>query len=301
MLFLDDAIEGFFNWLKPLIASEKEAESISNRLREYFANSLFNQWKNNRNDYEIILTELDNPFGNANEKQQGWNRYRAWLQKQIQEPVFWEAFSLKQIYIPLRAYVEETLEENFTIEKQRNLNSSKRIVINPLKELETWLNKADKHNAIRLLTGSPGSGKSSFTKIFAAQLARDGKNVLFIPLHHFKLTGDMIKSIGEFLQFGDFLPYNPLERDNQDLQLIIVFDGLDELSQQGKIAQQVARDFIDEVRFLVKSFNQNQTRLQVLISGREIVIQANRNKFSQPQQLLYLLPYFITEKRTKKT
>ena len=173
-------------------------------------------------------------------------------------------------------------------------------MVNPADELESWLQEAKSNDAIRLLTGAPGSGKSSFTKILAAKQAEKGKDVLYIPLHRFNLTGDIVESVEEFIQFDGFLPYNPLERDNNELSLLIIFDGLDELSKQGKVAEQVARDFVEEVRRLVDNFNHYKTRLQVLISGREVVIQANRSKFAKPRQLLYLLPYFVTEKDKKQ-
>ena len=108
------------------------------------------------------------------------------------------------------------------------------------------------------------------------------------------------KRISLNIQFDGFLTSNPLEKDNEKLSLLIIFDGLDELSQQGKIAAEVARDFVEEVRRLVDSFNYYKTRLQVLISGREVVIQANRSKFAQPHQLIYLLPYFVNEEEKKQ-
>jgi uncharacterized protein YjbI with pentapeptide repeats len=62
---------------------------------------------------------------------------------------------------------------------------------------------------------------------------------------------------------------------------------------QGKIAQEVAHNFINEVREQVKSFNQNKTRLQVLISGRDVVVQSNKNNFKKPQQIITILPYWV--------
>ena len=296
--FLSDAQKGFLDWLMPLIDNPREAESISGRLPEYFADALFVEWKENKSKYLIIIEELDNPFGEAKEKQQAWYHYRVWLQKQIQEPIFWEAFSLKQIYISLRGYCEE--KDNGERRGEIDSTSGRRKVFNPVDELERWLEEANSQDAIRLLTGAPGSGKSSFTKMFAARQAEKGRDVLFIPLHRFNLTGNIEESVGEFIQFDGFLTSNPLEKDNEKLSLLIIFDGLDELSKQGKFAAEVARDFVEEVRRLIDSFNYYKTRLQVLISGREVVIQANRSKFAQPHQLIYLLPYFVNEEEKEK-
>jgi replication-associated recombination protein RarA len=47
----------------------------------------------------------------------------------------------------------------------------KRVVVDLQAELEAWLRKADKDDAIRVICGGPGCGKSSFAKIFAATCA----------------------------------------------------------------------------------------------------------------------------------
>ncbi len=299
---------GFLHWLKPLIENEKEAASISNRFPEYFVYALTEEWQNNKEDYLILIEQLDTPFTQANKREQGWYRYRAWLQQQIQEPVFWEAFSLKQIYIPLRAYYEDKNSSCASLSRKHQTDEillrekeKKRIVSKLSNFLETWVKEADKNDAIRLLTGGPGSGKSSFTKMFAASLAEENEiPVLYIPLHRFNLSDDLIKAVEEFVQFDGFLAENPLDPNNSELRLLIIFDGLDELSKQGKIAEEVAREFVEEVRDKVRDFNIYKTRLQVLISGREVVIQAHHSKFRQDKQLLSLCPYFVSEEDKEK-
>jgi uncharacterized protein YjbI with pentapeptide repeats len=285
----------FLRWLTTnnLITNSQEAQSLSNRLPAYFVSALQEQWKDKRDEYSLLLDEIDTPFNNAWKRERGWLHYRAWLQKQIDEPIFWEAFSLKQIYVPLRGfYEEEEIKATPDIDYHRE-PSFKRIVIKLQEQLETWLEAAKSDDAIRLLTGGPGSGKSSFCKVFAAQQARLEKQVLYIPLHRLSFSTDLVTAVKTFVQHDGFLPENPLEPSDQDLQLLIIFDGLDELSMQGKIAQEVAQNFINEVRDQVKSFNQNKTRLQVLISGRDVVVQSNKNNFKKPQQIITILPYWV--------
>jgi uncharacterized protein YjbI with pentapeptide repeats len=285
----------FLRWLTTnnLISNYQEAQSLSNRLPAYFVSALQEQWKDKRDEYSLLLDEIDTPFNNAWKRERGWLHYRAWLQKQIDEPIFWEAFSLKQIYVPLRGFYEEE-EIKATIDTDDHREPSfKRIVIKLQEQLETWLEAAKSDDAIRLLTGGPGSGKSSFCKVFAAQQARLEKQVLYIPLHRLSFSTDLVTAVQTFVQHDGFLPENPLEPSDQDLKLLIIFDGLDELSMQGKIAQEVAHNFINEVREQVKSFNQNKTRLQVLISGRDVVVQSNKNNFKKPQQIITILPYWV--------
>jgi len=284
----------FLRWLTTnnLITNSQEAKSLSNRLPAYFVLALQEQWKDKRDEYSLLLDEIDTPFNNAWKRERGWLHYRAWLQKQIDEPIFWEAFSLKQIYVPLRGFYEEEKKATPDTDYHRE-PSFKRIVIKLQEQLETWLEAAKSDDAIRLLTGGPGSGKSSFCKVFAAQQARLEKQVLYIPLHRLSFSTDLVTAVKTFVQHDGFLPENPLEPRDQDLRLLIIFDGLDELSMQGKIAQEVAQNFVNEVRDQVKSFNQNKTRLQVLISGRDVVVQSNKNNFKKPQQIITILPYWV--------
>ncbi len=285
----------FLRWLTTnnLISNSQEAQSLSNRLPAYFVLALQEQWKDKRDEYSLLLDEIDTPFNNAWKRERGWLHYRAWLQKQIDEPIFWETFSLKQIYVPLRGFYEEEEIKATTDTDYHREPSFKRIVIKLQEQLETWLEAAKSDDAIRLLTGGPGSGKSSFCKVFAAQQARLEKQVLYIPLHRLSFSTDLVTAVKTFVQHDGFLPENPLEPSDQDLQLLIIFDGLDELSMQGKIAQEVAQNFINEVREQIKSFNNNKTRLQVLISGRDVVVQSNKNNFKKPQQIITILPYWV--------
>ncbi|MCZ8200098.1 pentapeptide repeat-containing protein [Microcystis sp. LE19-55.1A] len=285
----------FLRWLTTnnLITNSQEAQSLSNRLPAYFVLALQEQWKDKRDEYSLLLDEIDTPFNNAWKRERGWLHYRAWLQKQIDEPIFWETFSLKQIYVPLRGFYEEEEIKATPDTDYHREPSFKRIVIKLQEQLETWLEAAKSDDAIRLLTGGPGSGKSSFCKVFAAQQARLEKQVLYIPLHRLSFSTDLVTAVKTFVQHDGFLPENPLEPSDQDLQLLIIFDGLDELSMQGKIAQEVAQNFVNEVRDQVKSFNQNKTRLQVLISGRDVVVQSNKNNFKKPQQIITILPYWV--------
>jgi predicted NACHT family NTPase len=274
---------GFAKWLEEFVEKKVEAEKISDRLSAYFVFALNEQWRTRSQDYAALKEVLDTPFTQASEREQGWLRYRAWLQKRVEEPMFLEAFSLKQVYVPLRAYYERQVERQPEQKLELGITEGKdheRVVVDLNSELETWLQEAKPDDAIRLISGDPGSGKSSFAKIFAAQQAEKGEiPVLLIPLHLFTPSDDLVKAVGEFVQTEGFLRHNPMDRSDGEERLLIIFDGLDELSKQGKIAEEIAKQFLEEVRSRVWQFNQHKTRLQVLLSGREVAVQANRSKF----------------------
>ena len=290
---------GLTKWLEEFVEQKVEAQKISDRLSAYFVFALNKQWQTRSQDYTALKEVLDTPFTQATEREQGWLRYRAWLQKRVEEPMFLEAFSLKQVYVPLRAYYDRQVECQAEQKLELDINDRKsyeRIVVDLNSELQTWLQEANSDDAVRLISGGPGSGKSSFAKIFAAQQAEKGEiPVLLISLHLFTPSDDLVKAVWELVQVEGFLRHNPMDRSDGEERLLIIFDGLDELAMQGKIAEEAAKQFVDEVRAKVWQFNQHKTRLQVLLSGREVAVQANRSKFRELNQTLHILPYFITQ------
>lgn len=124
-----EAQQGFARWLGEFVATETEAQAISRRLPAYFVLALNEEWGERSADYDVLRNELDTPFTPAMQREQKWLQYRAWLQKQVEEPVFLEAFSLKQVYVPLRAYYEEK-EESKEEALARGSKATKRVVSN---------------------------------------------------------------------------------------------------------------------------------------------------------------------------
>ncbi|MGB0560612.1 MAG: pentapeptide repeat-containing protein, partial [Spirulinaceae cyanobacterium] len=292
-------------WLEGFGVEALPAEVLSNRLPSYFVFALHREWRQRSQDYARITAVVQTPFTQATEREQGWRLYTDWLQTQIQEPMLFEAFGLADIYVPLRAYYrckvedDEDAEENFVAPTAPGEKAAhQRVVVDLETCLQTWLDKADKNDAIRIISGGPGSGKSSFAKIFAAHHAeRANFPVLFVPLHQFEPGGDLVQAVAEFVRYDEYLSENPLDPDDHNLRLLIIFDGLDELALQGKLAREVAQRFVREVKSEVKQFNRSKTRLQVLFTGREVAVQES---FKDPEQILHVLPYFVPEEQRKK-
>jgi hypothetical protein len=135
---------GFAKWLEQFVEKKIEAENISNRLPAYFVFALNEEWRTHKQDYAALKEELDTPFTQASEREQGWLRYRAWLQKRVDEPMFLESFSLKQVYVPLRAYYKREVEGQPEQKLERGIAEEKqyeRMVVDLNSELEAWLRK----------------------------------------------------------------------------------------------------------------------------------------------------------------
>ncbi len=282
-------------WLEGHSISQPTAKAIGERLCTYFVYALNQEWRRNTKSYTPLLEALSTPFAKASDREWAWTAYSALLERRIQEGIFDEPFSLSQIFVPLNAYhVEEVDLKDSSGEIGRTERNRRRVVISLQRELGQWLGNADRGDTIRVVSGGPGSGKSSFARVFAAGVAKDGKQkVLYVPLHLIDPSKDLVDEVGRFVRDEGILLQNPLDPDSPEPNLLIIFDGLDELASQGKAAAETARAFIREVERTVEKRNLRSVALRVLISGRELVVQENESEFRRPRQILTLLPYFV--------
>jgi uncharacterized protein YjbI with pentapeptide repeats len=297
----------FRQWLQAYGLSPQQAQSLAARLPRYFVFALNEQWRANPTDYVLLQQSLGGPFEIANERELAWMRYAAWLQRRVDEPMFAEAFGLRQVYIPLRAYYENNARElrsNFDFDVDHHWRNGESIrVVDLQSAINNWLDQTDKDDAIRIICGGPGCGKSSFGRMLAAHLTETEKlSVLFVPLHQFDPSVDLIDALNNFLRtdLDNILPPNPLEKGNAERQLLLIFDGLDELAMQGKVADQVAQDFVREIQKKLLAFNRAEARVFALISGRDLTIQAIKTEFRKDGQILHVLPYFQAEEERKE-
>lgn len=104
---IEKVTPAFKVWLEKFGLSKLEASNLAERLPSYFVLSLHNEWRANPAYYEPIREALLTPFTAAAERELGWQRYKAYLGYQIEEPVFDQSFSLRQIYIAPRAYLSQ--------------------------------------------------------------------------------------------------------------------------------------------------------------------------------------------------
>jgi predicted NACHT family NTPase len=215
-------------WLIENNFNNHEATSIILRLENYINLSFHEEWDSSPKEYSPILENGKTPFSNIVEIDLSWIKYKAWLNQQISNPMFFDEICLRQLYVPLRGWykLNPIPEEN----SNRRAN-----VIDIYNEISLWIDGNYKDDPIRLISGGPGSGKSSFAKIFAAEHSKESKTpIIFIPLHHFELSGDIFDSVERFLKLQGILKDNPIERK---IKTVIIFDGLDELSLQGKVGE----------------------------------------------------------------
>ena len=286
-------------WLQGHGVSEASAKAIVARFPSYFTYALHQEWRRNAKSYGPLLEALDTPFAKASDRVWAWTEYSAMLQRRIEEGVFDEPFSLKQIYVPLNAaYVAQPTKHGLTNEMTGAGRSRRSVVVSLEAELDQWLKTGSPQDLIRVISGGPGSGKSSFARIFSARVAQErSQKVLFVPLHLIDPSKDLVDEVARFVRDEGVLSQNPLDAESPEPNLLIIFDGLDELASQGKAAAETARAFVREVERVVERRNAQKIKLRVLISGRELVVQENESEFRRPRQILTLLPYFQPQPR----
>lgn len=292
----------FAQFLIGVGVSAVEARTAAGRLDSYFVFALHQEWRRHAADYRAILDALEgSPFAEAKERERRWWEYAAWLDRQLDEPVFDEAFGLRQVYIPLRAFWREPLkgrsEALLTQNPKHPRDHGVQHLVDLEDELTSWVDAAHKDDAIRVLSGGPGSGKSSFSRVFGARMARRfDLRVIVVPLHHFDPQEDLIAALVDFTSRDSLLPDSLLDPESNE-RLLVIFDGLDELAQQGRLSHETAQNFVREVRRTLDRENQRELRLQVLLSGREVAIQTHQSGLRRGTRVLHLLGYLPVDPR----
>ncbi|MCL1817000.1 MAG: NACHT domain-containing protein, partial [Clostridiales bacterium] len=301
--------QAFFKELLDGVIDPPQAESLVNRLPSFYVWELHDEWRAKADTYQPLYDYFKgSPFAKANTAEHEWERYRSFLQRQAQEAVFGSCFGLSQLYVPLNASYLETLQKNASNMKLLQENEAelrthamkedaKQLIAVELEShLLNWLSKKNPRDAVRMVSGEPGAGKSSFAKIFAAKLANENnQKVLFIPLHRIDVSGNVIEAVGDYL-LTDFTE-NPLK--DPAANLLVIFDGLDELTETGRKYVEVAKDFVGRVDRQLIGLNRNNRCVSVLYTGRVLVTQSVQS-FFESSQVLSLLPFFITESEKER-
>ncbi|SOC20137.1 hypothetical protein SAMN05877809_11162 [Rhodobacter sp. JA431] len=239
----------------------------------------------------------------AMHREAAWARHYEWIHRKVDtEPVFspdgTETPPLKPLYLRPRAYWHEQLRKDGEAEDKPRYRAH----LGDLHQtLEDWLGtpSAKGVDALRLIAGGPGSGKSSFARVFASEtILRERYRVIFVELQHMRaMTGELVSDLANYLRGRPpsnvtkgtpGLPDNALKwaRDEKNPQLLLVFDGLDELSFVGDHAAELTRKFILSVRLMLITQNAEGTWLRALVLGRNAAIQSGMREADIPPHLL---------------
>jgi NACHT domain len=233
------------SWLRTAGLGTAEADAAVLSLPGRFVARLNNELTENSERYQKLIKEHAPPFATAAEAEAAWLGYHIELHTLANPLVLNLGVSLEAVYVELRAYTVAQVDGTDAATAEHPEHWSHQVCnVGTITEMtEKWME--DRNDAIFVLSGGPGAGKSAFARRFAAWQAWSGPDpwrVLFVPLHRFKLGTELKPSLSDFAS-GELKHDLTLFDRNSDDRLLIIFDGLDELAQQGKVGEEAAADF----------------------------------------------------------
>ncbi len=251
--------------------------------------------------YKALHEILNHPMSEGEQRDRAWQRHATWIRSLFERnPIFTidpeQRIPLSNIYQRLRAYWhDEIAVEGDAAEADQHSHRGQqktllRSHVSHLHELmHDWLNDATT-SPLRIVAGGPGSGKSSFAKAFAVEVSDQTEwRAIFIELQNLEFDkGDIERRIGEHLTSTAVysaidpagtagFPQNPLtwRADTSD-PVLLIFDGLDELSASTETSTELSRTFVLSVsNYLVRAnANTGIAPIRAIILGRSTACEA---------------------------
>lgn len=267
------------SWLINHGVSEGMARARVEVLPDVFCIKLHEELARHAPFYEPLLNYLKLQTSTLVREQWEWERYRSSVIALPYEPLFGDEddMTLSDVFVPLTAY-QQTQKNDFSPWRFVKVDAA----------LTEWFDAESRDDFLRVLSGDPGSGKSSCSRMWAAKMARErpGWRILYIPLHALDYNGNLRESLQTYLSKQEGIYADLLASHCQDRVLLCV-DGLDELAMAGATAQEAATNF---VRHLVGILRNAKGRVRALLGGRELIISQCRNELLAGQ-VLKLTPY----------
>ncbi|MEP3919878.1 pentapeptide repeat-containing protein [Ascidiaceihabitans sp.] len=214
----------------------------------------------------------------------------------VSDPIFSpdedETVSLSEVYIHLRSYWHHRVED-----KDDNVTITTHL--GDLHEtVAQWLQAPE--DPLRLIAGGPGSGKSSFAKAFAHQMIQEESHrVVFVELQHFTFETNTYDALGTYVKRSNNntepdgsagFYENPLDwAADDDTPVLLIFDGLDELSADDTEARSLTKQFVQGVNNLLGQQHMANKKVKALVLGRSTACQDALDA-GQREKLLHVAP-----------
>lgn len=286
------------SWLKSCGVDPSTVDAAIVAFPAHFTSSLNAELRENDASYGRLIKQYSPSFDRAAAAESAWLEYHTRLSTKSNPTVLNLNISLDDVYVELRAF---TTPKTSTAGDGKGESLDHREVrkVGMLTDMaQAWMEESD--DAIFVLSGGPGAGKSAFARRFAAWRAWSGPTqwrVLYVPLHRFRVGVELKSSLTEFatLEIGsDASLFDPRETS----PLLIVFDGLDELAQQGKVGEEAAADFFRQVDDFAKDVNRDvvPARFMVMICGRPVAVSNTNAELRRSERVRFVLPYFLPER-----
>ena len=299
---LREQFASFVKALEPQPLMDEEA--IRRELDKALRAALERTWLNAPdNRYREFAERLEGSVAEGVRRRRAWGRHADWIRKKIEvDPMFGQeetGITVRDVYTPLRCCWHTEIKTENASEADDDLPDERlprRAHIRWFEDtLHEWLDD-DSASPLRVVAGSPGSGKSTVARIFASSVAERGDwNVCFVELQRFSLVKMSIEEAFEVnfkrKREGRGLGGDPLEwSENDGRKLMIVFDGLDELARTDKTSEDLAKSFIGDLKRFLKDQG-SSGRVRAIALGRQAAVEpACREAKLEAEALLHVLP-----------
>ncbi|UFZ04030.1 NACHT domain-containing protein [Bradyrhizobium ontarionense] len=316
---IDDVSHELSAWGSQFGGEDKPPEA-KKRILSHFPTGLHRTWLKDARRFEALEQALNSPFTASMKIQRELSGYLQYIEEQFTELRLigqseddLNAVRLAQVFVPLRAFVEsgqaKDSQPNLAIDSlavqatAKERPTIKRKIVRVFDALDKWVVAASRKDALRVVSGGPGIGKSSSMRAYAAKLARSGVAYpIFVPLQKLVRPDVPLRErLREYLIEVKEIPFSafPLETASVvGLQkpFLIIFDGLDELVRPGKDADEIAREFMIDLRSFLDQENGLQSASPIsvlaLVTGRVAVAgSAARVLKCSGEQILSLLRF----------
>lgn len=289
-------IELFSNLIESLCiefgATEINSQAIASKLPNKFGVHLYRIWMNSPEKIQPLVDFLGSTFSKKNNELLKWKIYHQSLHANLDKRLFKEPFGLEAVYIKPRAFYKAPEKNN--LDKRNKKAKLINHIVDVHNHLEEWILKQNTVDNLRFISGGPGSGKSSFSKVFASEIAKNtGYNVILIKLHYLDMSKDIDAAIQGYCNEYPSLRGIDISTTNK---LIVVFDGLDEISMQGTAGESISKTFIHNLKIKSGLCSNVNRDIKFIVTGRDLAIQSCENVIKDIKCYLALLAYYIPNK-----
>ncbi len=257
----------------------RDDERLREKLDRSFERGFRRALADRGDHFASILDFFEGEEAETGNRRDAWRRYYEGLSREIEEkPLFNQpedgsGATLGQIFQPLRCYWRERAKRSRQEEDEAKPNTLHIAWLQS--ELEGWLERRRSSDALRVVTGGPGSGKSSSALWFARDVAYAGSfNVFVVRLQGLEVDRPIDAVVDEFVEFAGvdhgMLEENPLKWVRDDPKpLLLVFDGLDEVARPDGAGLDVTKTFLRTLHTRLGLANrEGKARLMALALGR---------------------------------
>ena len=172
----------FVRRIDPAFAADEQSEHLRERLDTALKTGLYRVWEADAARFQPIADRLQGPIAEGFRRERQWQRHNDWIRSEfygadvfsfetLPQPV-----KLKDVYIRLRCVWHEEVAdgrapERSVVDIDAERPRTRRAHVAKLHEqMHAWLASRRAADAVRIVAGGPGSGKSSFARAFATEV-----------------------------------------------------------------------------------------------------------------------------------